>query len=107
MKMKKAAALIMIVVVVSFVAQVAFAASADAGKATFTAKCAVCHGADGAGKVKGTPDLRAADTQKKSDADLAAFIGEGGGKPVHAFAKKGLTDEQIKDTVAFIRTLKK
>ena len=105
--MKKAAALILVVVVVSFVAQFSFAASADAGKATFSAKCAVCHGADGAGKVKGTPDLRTADVQKKSDADLAAYVADGGGKPVHAFAKKGLTDDQIKDTVAFIRTLKK
>jgi mono/diheme cytochrome c family protein len=66
-----------------------------------------CHGADGAGKVKGTPDLRSADVQKKSDADLASFIAEGGGKPTHAFAKKGLTDQQIKDVVTYIRTLKK
>ncbi|MBV9087772.1 MAG: cytochrome c [Acidobacteria bacterium] len=105
--MRKAAALILVVVVVGFVAQVSFAASADAGKATFSAKCAVCHGADGAGKVKGTPDLGSADVQKKSDADLASFVAEGGGKPTHAFAKKGLTDEQIKDVVTYIRTLKK
>jgi cytochrome c6 len=106
MKMKKAAALILVVVMVTFVAQTSFAV-ADEGKATFSAKCAVCHGADGAGKVKGTPDLRSAEVQKKSDADLASFIAEGGGKPTHAFAKKGLTDEQIKDVVAYIRTFKK
>jgi len=105
--MKKAAALILMIVVVSFVAQVSFAASADAGKATFSAKCAVCHGADGAGKIKGTPNLGGADVQKKSDGDLASFIADGGGKPAHAFKSKGLTDDQINDTVAFIRTLKK
>ena len=90
--MKKAAALILTVVVLAFVAQISFAASADAGKTTFTAKCAVCHGAD---------------VQKKSDADLASFVADGGGKPTHAYKNKGLTDDQIKDTVAFIRTLKK
>jgi cytochrome c6 len=105
--MKKAAALILAVVVVSFMVQASFAASADAGKTLFSSKCAVCHGADGAGKVKGTPDLGSADVQKKTDAQLASFIADGGGKPAHAFSKKGLTDDQIKDTVAFIRTLKK
>jgi hypothetical protein len=38
--MKKAAALILVVVMVTFVAQMSFA-SADEGKATFSAKCAV------------------------------------------------------------------
>jgi cytochrome c6 len=107
MKMKKAAALILVILVVSFLAPLSLPASADAGKATFSTKCAVCHGADGAGKVKGTPNLGGADVQKKTDAELASFIAEGGGKPTHAFKNKGLTDEQIKDTVAYIRTLKK
>ena len=82
--------------------------AADDGAKVFASKCAMCHGPDGAGKMKGTPDLRSDDIQKKSDADLAASIANGPkGKESHAFAKKGLDDATIKSLVAYIRTLKK
>jgi mono/diheme cytochrome c family protein len=106
--MKKAGAfLVLFALIALMLVPSSFAASADEGKKFFDSKCAVCHGADGAGKIKGTPDLRSADVQKQSDDELAKFIAEGKGKPAHAFAKKGLTDTQIKDLVAYIRTLKK
>ncbi len=81
---------------------------ADDGAKVFAAKCAVCHGPDGAGKLKGTPDFRTAEFQKKSDAELTDAIANGPkGKESHAFAKKGLDDATIKSLVAYIRTLKK
>ncbi len=80
-------------------------ADAAAGGATFKAKCAGCHGADGKGKeALKTTDLGAADVQKLSDADLSGIIVNGKGKmPPY----KALTPDQVKDLVSYIRSLKK
>ncbi len=102
--MKKAAVVLTLAFVVALTLVPASYAAADEGKKLFDTKCAVCHGPDGAGKVKGTPDLRSAEIQSKSDADLEKFVAEG---KAHGFAKKGLTEAQIKDIVSYIRTLKK
>jgi cytochrome c6 len=86
-------------------------ASAQAkGQDTFKAKCAMCHGADGAGatpmgKSMGLKDLGSSAIQGMSDADLTAAITNGKGK-MPAYKGK-LTDAQINDLVAYIRTLKK
>lgn len=83
-------------------------ANADtaAGEATFKAKCAGCHGADGKGKeAMKTRDLASADVQKESDADLSKTISEG--KPPKMPAYKTLTPDQVKDLVGYIRSLKK
>lgn len=84
-----------------------FPAKADvaAAEATFKAKCAMCHGADGKGKeAMKTRDLSSADVQKQSDAELSAIITNGKGKmPPY----KSMTPEQVKDMVAFLRSLKK
>jgi mono/diheme cytochrome c family protein len=83
------------------------AAKADvaAGEATYKAKCAGCHGADGKGKeVMKTRDLASPDVQKQSDADLSGIITNGKGKmPPY----KSLSAEQVKDLVSYIRSLKK
>ena len=82
----------------------------NAGAATFKTKCAVCHGADGKGetaigKADKIRDLGSADVQKQTDDELAGIIGSGKGKmPAYG---KSLKAEQIKELVAFIRTLKK
>ena len=82
-------------------------ANADtaAGEATFKAKCAGCHGADGKGKeAMKTRDMASADVQKMSDADLSGVITNGKGKmPPY----KTMSADQVKDMVAFIRSLKK
>jgi cytochrome c6 len=81
-------------------------ADVAAGEATYKAKCAGCHGADGKGRASmANSDLTAADVQKKSDADLGGVITNG--KPPKMPAFKSLTPEQVKDLVAFIRSLKK
>ena len=75
------------------------------GEATYKAKCAMCHGADGKGKeAMKTRDLASADVQKQSDADLSGIITSGKGKMP---AYKTMTPEQVKDLVGFIRSLKK
>ncbi len=80
-------------------------ADVAAAEATYKAKCAGCHGADGKGKeAMKTRDLASADVQKQSDADLSGIISNGKGKmPPY----KSMTPDQVKDMVAYIRSLKK
>ena len=80
-------------------------ADTAAGEATFKAKCAGCHGADGKGKeAMKTTDMAADDVQKMSDADLSGVISNGKGKMP---AYKTMTPDQVKDLVSYIRSLKK
>jgi mono/diheme cytochrome c family protein len=80
------------------------------GEALYKAKCVACHGADAKGetaigKANKVRDLGSADVQKQSDDELAGIIGNGKGKmPAYG---KSLKAEQIKDLVAYIRSLKK
>ena len=83
------------------------AAFAQTGADTFKSKCAMCHGADGskAMPAMGVKPLTSPEVQKMTDAELTAAVTKGKGK-MPAYGGK-LTDAQIKDVVAFIRTLKK
>lgn len=84
--------------------------SQDAGAALYKTKCAACHGPDGKGetamgKANKLRDLGSPDVQKQSDAELAAIIENGKGKmPAYG---KSLKPEQVKDLVAYIRSLGK
>jgi len=77
-------------------------AMAEDGAALYKAKCAACHGPDGAKMAKA--NLSSAEIQGKSDADLATFVGT---NAKHNFKTKGMSDDQIKAVVTFLRTLKK
>lgn len=91
---------ILIAMILSLVfGTVAFAA--EDGAALYKAKCAACHGPDG--KKMAKADLSSAAVQGKADGDLVKFVGE---NPKHNFTKKGVTDDQIKAIVTFLRTLK-
>ena len=76
----------------------------------FKTKCAACHGADGKGetpmgKANKLRDLGSADVQKQSDDELAVTITAGKGKmPAYG---KSLKPEQVKELVAYIRSLAK
>jgi len=82
----------------------------DAGAALYKTKCAACHGADGKGetamgKANKLRDLASADVQKQSDAELTTMIENGKGKmPAYA---KSLKPDQVKDLIAYIRSLAK
>ena len=81
----------------------------DSGAATYKAKCASCHGADGSGNTPAGKSLKALpfkspEIVSASDDDLIADTKKGKGK-MPAFPK--LSDAQIKDVVAYIRTLQK
>jgi cytochrome c6 len=77
-------------------------AQAQDASGTYKAKCAMCHGADGA-KIA-AHDLQGAAVQGLSDADLSAIITNGKGKMP---ASKSLKPEEVKGLVAYVRTLKK
>ena len=82
----------------------------NTGAATYTSKCQMCHGADGtgstpAGKAMKAPSFLSPEAVKQSNADLIAVTKNGKGK-MPAYAGK-LTDSEIKDVVAHVRTLQK
>ncbi len=84
--------------------------AADAAADLYKSKCAACHGVDGsgetpAGKKLEVRDLRSADVQKQSDAELNAMIANGK-KKMPAYSDK-LSAQQIQDLVKYIRNLKK
>jgi len=85
-------------------------AYAQSGADNYKAKCMMCHGADGTGKAAmKVPSFKTPESIKESDADLTAAIKNGKGTgtiKMPAYTGK-LTDPQIKDVVAYIRTLQK
>ena len=110
MKMTTKLALLVATIAVALFILVPSLSWAEDGAAIFKAKCAACHGADGAGKPAAKiPSLVSDDAKKLSDADLTDFIANGGPskKATHAFASKGLSPEQIKAVVAAVRDLQK
>jgi mono/diheme cytochrome c family protein len=74
-------------------------------------KCSVCHAKDGSGntakgrKVK-AKDLRSAEIQKMSDADLIHDVGQGKGKDMDGFEKE-LGADMVKQLVAYCRAFAK
>jgi cytochrome c6 len=83
----------------------ASSAIAQDAAATYKAKCAMCHGADGKGGKMGTRDFASADVKAESDAQLVDIVTKGKGK-MPSYSGK-LKDTEIKDLVAYIRTLAK
>jgi cytochrome c6 len=78
--------------------------------ATYKAKCGTCHGADGKGDTpagKGTKVRSFTDPEvvKATDENLAGIIEKGKGKmPGYG---KSMKPDEIKDMVAYIRSLAK
>lgn len=109
MNMTKLTILVLTIAVGLFILVPSLSWAGD-GAAIYTAKCAMCHGADGAGKPAAKiPSLISDESKTKSDADITDYIANGGPskKASHAFATKGMTPEQIKDAVAAVRALQK
>lgn len=83
---------------------------AEKGKALYTAKCKMCHAAEGEGNPGMAKALKvemkalgSKEVQGLKDAELKKDFTEGNGKmkPVK------LTDEEAANVIAFLRTLKK
>ena len=84
------------------------AAASGEAQSLYKSKCQACHGADGAGssvgKKMGAKDFRAPEVAGRSDADFLEIIKKGKGK-MPAYDGK-LADDQIKNLIRYIRSLK-
>jgi mono/diheme cytochrome c family protein len=104
MKITKLAVLVATIAIALFILSPNLSWAED-GAALYKAKCAACHGADGAGKPAAKiPSLIGDDAKKMSDADLEKAVTE---KPKHAGVAKALTPDQVKAVVAHVRSLQK
>ena len=108
MKGTKLTGLVMLIAVAMFIMLPNLSWAAEDGAALYKANCAMCHGADAAGKTVmgqklGIKDLHAAEVQKQSDADLTQVITKGKNK-MPAYDGK-LSSEQVQQVVAYIRGL--
>ena len=84
-------------------------AQGDAAR-IFKANCVLCHSANGsgdstAGKALKAKDLRSAEVQKKSDAEILVVITKGKGK-MPAFAEQ-IQPTDMKKVVVYVRHLAK
>jgi len=110
MKMTKLAMLVLTIAVALFILIPNLAWAGDEGAALYKTKCAACHGVDGAGKPAAKiPSVVSEDAKKLTDADLTDAIANGGKnkKATHAFQAKGMTPDQIKMVIAYIREMQK
>src|SRR5947199_10695635 len=103
--------IILTLTIVTLTAAVASAADAKAGQAVYDKSCKSCHGADGTPNAAiakmmkvDIKDLKSAEVQGMSDADLKKSISEGKGKmkPI-----KTVTGADADNVVAYVRSLKK
>jgi len=74
----------------------------------YKAKCASCHGADGkgataAGKATKARDFCSDEVKKETDEEWTTILTKGKNK-MPGYDKK-LTEAEVKDVVAYIRTL--
>ena len=105
----------LLVITLAITACAIWSARADDAKTTYDAKCAKCHGQDGKGqttmgKKLGSKDYTDPKVQSSfTDADATKAIKEGfknqDGKAVMK-AQEGLSDDDVKALVAYIRAFK-
>jgi mono/diheme cytochrome c family protein len=98
---------VVLAVTVSLAGTVGFAQSA--GEAVYKANCQSCHGSTGTpsagiAKMMGVKPASDPDMKKLTEAQMVDAVKAGKGKMKPLSPK--LTDAQIKDSVAYFRTLK-
>ena len=74
----------------------------QAGSGLFKAKCAMCHGAQGQGKI--APKI--AGTAKTEEQIVALLTKGGAPKGIHVKPMAGMDAVQAKTIAAFVKTLK-
>jgi len=95
--------LLVLFLIVTMTAALAVPAFAADGAATYKAKCAMCHGPEGQGKVG--PALKG--TALSADQIVGLLTkGDDAKKAPHKKAIAGLSDEDAKAVAEFVKTLK-
>lgn len=80
------------------------AADPTEGRRIYMVQCQNCHGANGVAQIPGVPDFSRGQALLQPDMTLVQTIKEGKGMMP---AYRGLlTDEELLDVVAFLRTLR-
>jgi cbb3-type cytochrome c oxidase subunit III len=83
--------------------------TAAAGKSIYATNCTTCHGADGkgnsTGRAMGVKDLNAPEAVRMTDAQIKRTITNGKGNMPPW--KSQLSEAQIADVTAFIRSMQK
>lgn len=82
--------------------QAALAGDPFAGSGIYAHYCVSCHGGDGSGEVAGTPSFRGGAMLTRSQTDLISTVTVG--KDLMPAFRGILTEQQIDDVVAYIRT---
>ena len=104
MKTTKIAMLVMMIAAALFIL-IPNLAWAEDGAALYKAKCAMCHGPDGAGKPAAKiPSLVSDQAKKMSDDEITKFLGS---NPKHAGVSKALNADQTKAVIGYVRDLQK
>lgn len=86
-------------------ADIARAADPSKGQKLFSAHCRTCHGVSGRPAMPGVPDFSRGEGLLKPDMELMAVIKSGSGMMP---AYRGLlSDEDILDIIAHLRTLRR
>lgn len=105
MKTSKLIILIAVIAVALFIVIPRLSWAAEDGGAVYKAKCAMCHGADAAGKPTAKiPSLVSGDAKAMSDADLEKAITD---TAKHPAPVKSLSPDQVKAVVTYIRGMQK
>ena len=106
--MKKALTGIAVAAILCLAGSIVRAQDVANGEKVYKAKCASCHGPDGkgetaAGKATKVRDICSADAKKETDAAWTEIIVKGKNK-MPSYDKK-ITDAEVKDVVAYMRSL--
>src|SRR3974390_2294474 len=106
--MKKLLSSIAVLAVLCLAAAGMRAQDVASGEKIYKAKCASCHGPDGkgetaAGKATKARDLCSADVKKEADAAWTEIIVKGKNK-MPSYDKK-ITDAEVKDVIAYMRSV--
>src|SRR5271165_6520559 len=94
---------IIAVTVIAILSMSCLAWAAEDGAAIYKAKCAACHGADGAGKMG--PALKGESMSADQIAD-ALMKGAPGKKAPHGKPIAGLTADQASAVASYVKSLK-
>jgi len=97
------AKLMALLIVISLSLSLALPAFAADGAATFKAKCAMCHGPEGQGKIG--PALKGTSLTADQIVDMLTK-GNDAKKPPHKKPLSGLSSDDAKAVADFVKTLK-
>lgn len=95
----------LVAIVVLSVCAIAQAADVFNGREVYELHCQTCHGMDGMPIEPGVPDFSRGDSLFAPDSDLVQRLRDGNG---HLPSYRGLlSDEELRDVIAYLRTLQR